>query len=126
MGPQIDENGTGAKSFSKQSSSGLGEDQWSIVLKEEELREPKPAVERLTILGIGLALFAMAIIWPPLILLVTYVASFLFPYSFRDNDDAMSRRQLLDNFEKEDRVSDCLREIPDDVHMETGYWTNSR
>jgi len=56
--------------------------------------EPPPIVTQSTVLAFGFFLFALASLWPPLILLVTYLLSKLVPYSFRINDDASTRRQL--------------------------------
>ncbi len=126
MGPQCVESASSPQILSKKSISELSKEEWSIVLKEEPFNDPKPAIERFTILMIGLVVFVLATIWPPLILLVTYVASMLLPYSFRINDNPVARRQLLDKFEKEDTISACMRDVPEDITLKTGYWTNSR
>lgn len=42
---------------------------------------PPPVVKRSTIIAIGFALFFLALIWPPLLLMVTYVLSILVPVS---------------------------------------------
>jgi hypothetical protein len=125
MGPQSVDNGPEILP-SKRSSSVISEDEWATVLKEESLHDPEPSIERSTVLVAGVCVFVLAMIWPPLILVVTYLLSVLLPYSFRKNDDATARRKLLDKFEKEDTLSDPLREIPDDVNLTDGYWTNSR
>jgi hypothetical protein len=85
-----------------------------------------PKVSKSTILLLGFFLFGLALVWPPLILLFTYLASVIIPYSYRDNDDPSTRRQLLLKFEKEDRASDGLRKLPDDVCLEDDYWVNKR
>ena len=108
------------------SESGISEQEWSTVLQDEALNDPKPSIERHTVVMVGVALFVLAMIWPPLILLVTYVATVLIPYSFRVNDNATARRQLLAKFEKEDTISASMREIPDDVNLKSSYWINSR
>ena len=113
-------------SMNSSSESGISDQEWSTVLQDEALNDPKPSIERRTVVMLGVALFVLALIWPPLILLVTYVASVLIPYSFRVNDDAAARRQLLAKFEKEDTLSASMREIPDDVNLKTSYWINSR
>jgi hypothetical protein len=43
--------------------------------------EPAPIVDQPTILIIGFLIFGLAVLWPPLILLVAYVVSKLVPYS---------------------------------------------
>ena len=113
-------------SMNSSSESGISEQEWSTVLQDEALNDPKPSIERHTVVMVGVALFVLAMIWPPLILLVTYVASVLIPYSCRVNDDATARRQLLAKFEKEDTISASMREIPDDVNLKSSYWINSR
>ena len=127
MSPQsVDNNGSEPQvQLPKESSFGTSEIE-SLVLQEEPLFDPKPAIQRSTVLLVGFGIFVLAMLWPPLILLATYVASILLPYSFRVNDDGASRRKLLHRFEKEDRVSDSMREVPEDVHLESGYWTNAR
>jgi len=123
----MDNASFGPEIISKKSTSSIfSEDDWSIVLKEEPLHDPKPLIERSTVFMVGFVIFVLAIIWPPLILLVTYMASILMPYSFRVNDSAVARRKLLDKFEKEDTISASMREIPDNVNIVNGYWTNSR
>lgn len=125
MVPQSVENDV-PKTLPKRSSSVVSDDEWAAVLKEESLHEPKPAIAQSTVVGIGVCVFLLAMVWPPLILVVTYFLSILLPYSFRDNDDATARRKLLDKFEKEDTLSDSLREIAEGVELANGYWTNAR
>jgi hypothetical protein len=43
--------------------------------------EPPPVIEQSTVLIIGFLIFGLAVLWPPLILLVAYVVSKLVPYS---------------------------------------------
>jgi hypothetical protein len=85
-----------------------------------------PLITRSMVWGVGLFLFGLAMIWPPLLLLVTYIASVLIPYFYRVTDDASTRRYLLHQFEQDDHVSAHRREVPEDVRLETSYWTNSR
>jgi hypothetical protein len=42
---------------------------------------PPPVIRRSTILAIGFGVFFLALIWPPLILMVTYLLSILVPVS---------------------------------------------
>ena len=74
----------------------------------------------------GVFLFALAVIWPPLILLFTFFASSWIPYCYRITDDASTRRQLLHEFSVKDTITAHRREIPSYCQVETGYWTNSR
>lgn len=128
MGPQYVDSAGNSSYLSKNSSyeSGISDLDWTKVLQDEALNDPTPSVDRFTIAMAGIALFILATIWPPLILLVTYLASILIPYSFRINDNATTRRQLIDKFEKEDDLSASMREIPDDVQLKSSYWINSR
>lgn len=87
---------------------------------------PPPLVAKSTIWAVGLILFLAAMIWPPLLLVLTYTAALIIPYSFRINDDATTRRHLIQKFEKEDKASAHVREIPADVRLKTKYWTNPR
>lgn len=86
----------------------------------------RPLVDRSTILAIGFFIFALAMIWPPLILLFAYIASKLIPYSFRENDDAVVRRQLFAQFAQDEDHPERFRNIHKYVNLEESYWTNER
>ena len=88
--------------------------------------DPAPVVDQSTILMVGVLLFALAVVWPPLILLVAYVASKLIPYSFRTNDDPATRRQLFAEFSREEDLPEQFKNAPDDIEIQHGYWTNRR
>jgi len=95
--------------------------------KWAEPYEPPPIVPQSTILLFGFFIFLLGQIWPPLILLVTYVASKLVPYSFRANDDASARRQLFREFSRDnDDLPDNFKQIPADIQLEEGFWVNQR
>jgi hypothetical protein len=51
------------------------------VSKWKKPYEPPPVIEQSTVLIIGFLIFGLAVLWPPLILLVAYVVSKLVPYS---------------------------------------------
>jgi hypothetical protein len=51
------------------------------VSKWKKPYEPPPVVDQSTVLIIGFLIFGLAVLWPPLILLVAYVVSKLVPYS---------------------------------------------
>lgn len=95
-------------------------------LKWSKPYDPAPVVDQSTILIIGFVLFILAAIWPPLILLVAYIASKLIPYSFRVNDDPATRRQLFAEFSREDDLPEEFKNPPADLTVEHGYWTNRR
>ena len=88
--------------------------------------DPAPIVPQSVVLAIGGAIFVFALIWPPLILLVAYICSKLIPYSFRENDDASSRRQLFHEFTKEDDLPDNFKQMPDHIRLEEEYIVNER
>jgi len=89
--------------------------------------ECPPVVNRSTILAVGLFIFGLAMIWPPLILLFTYIASKLIPYTFRENDDAAMRRELYSQFvQDEDHLPDKFVQRFQRVDIEESYWTNER
>jgi hypothetical protein len=85
-----------------------------------------PLIHGSLIWGIGLVLFGLAMIWPPLLLVMTSIAATFIPYAFHETDDASRRRYLLHEFDRNDHVSAPRREIPENVRLETGYWTNAR
>lgn len=89
--------------------------------------EPPPVVSQSTILSVGFCMFVLAIIWPPLLLLFTYVASKLIPYSFRVNDDASKRRQLFAQFvQNASYHHERFLETPEHIQLEESYWINDR
>lgn len=85
-----------------------------------------PLVSSNKILGAGAFLFGLAVVWPPLILVVAFFLSQLIPYCFRVTDEPTKRRMILRQFEKDDKEHAERRIIPDDVDFEDRYWTNSR
>lgn len=88
--------------------------------------DPAPIVPQSTILLLGFLIFLLAMIWPPLILLVAYVASKLIPYSFRINDEAAMRRQLLEDFALDEQHPENFRALSENVQLDERYWTNER
>jgi hypothetical protein len=88
--------------------------------------EPAPIVPQSVVLCTGVLVFLLALIWPPLILLVTYICSKLIPYSFRENDEASSRRQLFHEFSKEEDLPDNFKLMPDQIRFEEEYIVNER
>jgi hypothetical protein len=84
---------------------------------------PPPIIQRSAILATGFGIFVIALIWPPLILLVTYFVSVVVPYSFRKNDDPTSRRRMYQEF----RRQYGFPKFPEkDVLCEENYWVNAR
>ena len=86
--------------------------------------EPSPSVSQSTILTIGFIIFVLAHIWPPLLLLIAYLASKLIPHSFRQNDGPIARRQLFKEFANEDDLPDRYETIPGTICSEESYWVN--
>ena len=85
-----------------------------------------PLIAPWTIRAIGATIFGLAYLWPPLILLATYLASFVLPDWFRVNDDSTARRRLVEEFLENDTFTTSFREVPDGVHVEESYWKNRR
>lgn len=87
----------------------------------------QPVLDSATVVGIGFLLLTLAVVWPPLLLVVAYGASKLISYSFRDNDDATIRRQLYAQFSQEsDELPERFRNIHKYVRLEESFWTNER
>lgn len=76
------------------------------------------------ILAIGGLLFGLALIWPPLLLLVAAILSITIPYAFRENDGSEARRRLWTEFLKRDDLPVELKCT--EVDLEEMYWTNDR
>jgi hypothetical protein len=87
---------------------------------------PPPLVSQTSVLLVGFFIFILATVYPPLILLLAYMASKLIPYSFRVNDDAASRRRLFAEFTKQDDLPDEFKQLPSHILLEESYWVNSR
>jgi acylglycerol lipase len=87
---------------------------------------PPPVIRRSTILAIGFGVFFLALIWPPLILMVTYLLSILVPYSWRVNDDPTSRRRLFKEFRERDDLPAAYRLTDGEVVIDERYWVNER
>jgi len=87
---------------------------------------PPPVVKRSTILAIGFGVFALAMIWPPLILMATYLLSILVPYSWRVNDDPTTRRRLYKEFRQRADLPAAYRLKDDEVVINERYWVNER
>jgi len=78
------------------------------------------------VLLIGFLVFILASVWPPLILVVTFVLSRLIPYTFRVNDDGESRRKFHREFKQRTNTPKDFRIVPDDIVMKERYWVNER
>ena len=87
---------------------------------------PPPIVSQSIILTAGFILFLLAYLWPPLVLLVSYVVSLVIPYCFRLSDDSSVRRRAYHTFIHTADLPPSLRQVPDDIILEEGYWQNSR
>ena len=88
--------------------------------------EPPPVVSQITIQMMGIFIFVLASIWPPLVLLFAYIASKIIPYSFRVNDDATKRRKLFQEFANDDQLPLQFKTVPQHIHLEQDYWKNDR
>ena len=85
---------------------------------------PRPRVTGLAIASIGAISFALACVWPPLLLIVTAILSASLPYAFRVNDNGEDRRRLWKEFEKREDLPEKLK--CRDVDLEERYWVNDR
>lgn len=97
-----------------------------LELSEDGGFVPPPVIRRSTILAIGFGLFALALIWPPLILMVTYLLSILVPYSWRINDDPTTRRRLYKEFRERTDLPEAYRLTDEEVVVKEKYWVNER
>jgi hypothetical protein len=89
--------------------------------------EPPALISQSVVLGLGVFCFLLAMVWPPLILAVAFVASKIVPYSYRINDDASTRRLLLHKFYTEDPIAIQRQQLVlAEVNLETSYWMNPR
>ncbi|KAL3800223.1 hypothetical protein ACHAW5_009230 [Stephanodiscus triporus] len=100
----------------------------------------RPRVDGFTILSFGILAYALSLIWPPLLLVVSCALAMIVPYSFRENDDAESRRRMWTEFMKNRRDDDGLLlpdgllgrddhdydDADDGIDVTEGYWTNRR
>lgn len=87
---------------------------------------PPPKISQHRVLGIGFLVFVLASVWPPLILLVTFLLSRLIPYTFRVNDDGESRRKFHRELEQRQNAPKEWRFPPDDIVMKERFWVNER
>lgn len=91
---------------------------------------PQPVIYQSSILTCVVILLALAYIWPPLILVVSFIASRLIPYCFRTNDDATERRKLYQEFRHCKQNAEWLPPefctTPSDIQMEEKYFINAR
>mmetsp|Transcript_29039 Transcript_29039/g.54557 ORF Transcript_29039/g.54557 Transcript_29039/m.54557 type:complete len:428 (-) Transcript_29039:502-1785(-) len=90
--------------------------------------EPPPLIPPGTVVSIGCFVFLLAMLWPPLILVVTALAARVIPYCYRVNDSGASRRYMLHKFMNEDPVAIRRQQSfpTEDVELTSSYWTNSR
>ncbi|KAG7355862.1 acylglycerol lipase [Nitzschia inconspicua] len=90
--------------------------------------DPPPLISSSAILGTGFFLFVLAMIWPPLVLLVGFVASLVVPYSYRVNDDGPSRRLMMQQFLENDPIAiKRSNAFPEDkVRLVSSFWKNPR
>jgi acylglycerol lipase len=87
---------------------------------------PRPRITSGKIFTIGGLLFVLALVWPPLLLIITAFLSITIPYAFRENDDGESRRLLWNEFAKRDDLPHAHELKCEDVALEENYWVNDR
>jgi hypothetical protein len=88
----------------------------------------KSRVQPSTVLVLGALVYAAAVVWPPLILLLAAILAKLLPFCYRVNDDAVSRRKLWRLFEEygNDEWNELLKPNAKEVQLEESYWINRR
>jgi hypothetical protein len=122
----------------------IGKMNTTAFLAPRDIEALKPCIGPNTIISIGFILYLCAIIWPPLLLLLTYILSKLIPYCFLKNDDAVTRRTLWRTMEfkaREGIAMDATKQNYDYLHrerfkilfpdknlinLEEKYWVNER
>jgi acylglycerol lipase len=89
---------------------------------------PKPRISSLSIILTGLFLHRLAVLYPTSLLVITAVLAVLVPYSLRENDDALSRRRLWNDFikNKKNEQRHPKEVYCDDVICQEAYWINER
>jgi len=115
--------------WSIDSGSSDTESVYELVSQEGRWSKPyeaPPVVNQSTIILLGVFIFVLAILWPPLILLLTYLTSKLISYSYRVNDDASNRRKLFAEFARDEEQPLKFRSIPDHIELKESYWVNQR
>ena len=78
---------------------------------------PPARISQTRCLLIGVAIYAAATVWPPLILIAAFILGQFLPYALRVNDDPESRRRFYREFQKRDdpNVPEDWRKTPDDI-----------
>jgi alpha-beta hydrolase superfamily lysophospholipase len=89
---------------------------------------PRPRISSLSIILTGLFLHRLAVLYPTSLLVITAVLAVLVPYSLRENDDALSRRRLWNDFikNKNNEQRHPKEVYCDDVICQEAYWINER
>lgn len=96
------------------------------VLVKKRPFDPPAIMHKWTVVSIGIGLFSLALFWPPLILVVTYVCSQIIPYAFRKNDDPTWRRKEWKKFIQRPDLPEQWKNQPNDIVYEESYWSNER
>mmetsp|Transcript_18964 Transcript_18964/g.44912 ORF Transcript_18964/g.44912 Transcript_18964/m.44912 type:complete len:388 (+) Transcript_18964:153-1316(+) len=89
---------------------------------------PPARISQTRCLFIGVAIYAAATVWPPLILIAAFILGQFLPYALRVNDDPESRRRFYREFQKRDdpNVPEDWRKTPDDIVVKERYFVNDR
>jgi len=95
--------------------------------------EPKPRISGNTVLLVGVSIYGMAALWPPLTMLITLILYYLIPYCFREGDDASERRRLWNDYLNEVKYNPDYKDLqkilfpnPSEVQIDEAYWVNPR
>lgn len=85
---------------------------------------PPSIITATQILTIGFVAFALASIWPPILLIIAIALAWCVPALFYEGDHAENRRKLFNEFRKRDDLPAALK--CEDVDLKESYWVNSR
>lgn len=114
----------------KRGAQKLGRRLFSVRPQRNSWTRPYQAesvVSQYTILSIGAFVFLLAVIWPPLILLLAYVVAKVVSYSFRVNDSATHRRKLFHDFcQTADQLPEHFTRLRSNVLLEDDYFVSPR
>lgn len=88
----------------------------------------KPKINSSTVILTGLTVYLLAILWPPTILIITFVLSKIIPYFFRVNEYGDWRRALWKPWSLEEERPDEWQpeNLSKVMNLKEKYWQNQR
>lgn len=94
--------------------------------KQVQTYEPPPIFTTTSVFIFGAIIIILTSIWTPLALIFLWAAARFQRYCFRINDEPSTRRRLLKSFQRIDRLTAPLRQVPHGIKVEESYWVNRR